>query len=98
MEKLDSLPVVWLIGEGLLIEIIATSLEEQSNLHLVRREKPNSTFFQEAILFKPAMIIFEIDDPVRYELLDLVKRCPEIQMLGIDRDCGLALVVSSFRI
>lgn len=97
MENSDSQPVVWIVGEGVLIEGIATSLEGQKTMKLVRWEKLNLSFVQRALDMKPTMIIFELDSPGSYRLLNLLKEHPGIQMLGIDRNCGQVVVLSSFR-
>lgn len=97
MEKLDSIPVAWIIGEGMLIEGVASILEEQEELSLVHWKKINSDFVDQVRMLKPLMIIFELDAPESCLLLVLLKECPGIQMVGIDQDCGQVVVLSSFR-
>lgn len=97
MEKLDSIPVVWIVGESVLIEGVATSLEGQKVLTLIRWEKVTTKFIQQALFRHPAVIIFEIDSLGSYRLMDLLSTCPGIQLVGIDRDCGQVMILSSYR-
>jgi len=86
---------IWIIGDSLLMAGIAASFEERTTEKPVRWatvEKDMETRLQAA---RPNLIIFELNTPGAYLLLDMLREYPGTQLLGIDHNCDQVILMNS---
>lgn len=76
---------------------IAANLQEHHTKNLVHWEKLDVNFDAKLRSNSPNLIIFELDAPGSYLLLDLLRHKPGIQLIGIDRNCEQVIVLNSFQ-
>lgn len=96
-QKQDSSPIIWIIGNTVLMDGIAAGLEERQISNLRRWDAVNAELSADLNVFQPDLLIFELDTPGSYKLLDLLKEQPGINLLGIDRNCSQVIVLNSFQ-
>ena len=94
-QKQDSSPIIWIIGNTVLMDGIAAGLAERQIPNLRRWEGVNAEFNADLQLGGPDLLIFELDTPGSYALLELLKEQPGIHLLGIDRTCSQVIVLNS---
>ncbi len=88
---------IWIIGNTVLMDGVANCLEERQVKNLVRWDTLNTELDANLQTSQPGLIIFELDTPGSYMLLDLLKEQPGIQLLGIDRNSNQVIVLNSSR-
>lgn len=90
-----SRPVILIIGESVMMDGIAYSLQEENLDNLVRWDELDSGF--NAVRLPPStnLIIFELEKPGIYRLFDLLREQPGIRLLGLHSSCEQVLVFGS---
>jgi hypothetical protein len=88
---------IWIIGNSVLMDGVEACLKELRLKNLVRWNTINTDLDAYLKRRRPNVIIFELDTPGSYILLDLLKEQPGIHLLGIDLGCNQVLVMNSFQ-
>jgi len=89
--------LVWIIGDSLLMDGIAASFEEQLLEKPVRMAMVEPNMNDRLHSSKPNLIIFELDTPGAYLLLETLREHPGIQLLGIDQNCARVILLNSMQ-
>ena len=76
---------------------VEACLKELRLTNLIRWDAINNEFNSYLKRHRPNLILFELDTPGSYILLDLLKEQPGIHLLGIDMECNQVLVMNSFQ-
>jgi hypothetical protein len=97
VEGKESRPMIWIIGNNVLMDGIAASLQEKQIKNLVHWEKLDVDFDAKLRSNTPNLIIFELDTPGSYILLALLRQQPGIQLIGVDQNCEQVIVLNSFQ-
>ncbi len=92
----ESCPVIWIIGNSVLMDGIAACLDDRRIPNLIRWEALDADLDINLHASQPNLILFELDTPGSYMLLDLLREQPGIHLLGIDQNCHQVLVLNSF--
>lgn len=95
MQVETSRPIIWIIGNNMLMDGIAACLEERQIPNLIRWNSLHIDLQENLQACKPTLIIFELDTPGSYILLDLLREHPGINLLGVDRDCNQVILLNS---
>jgi hypothetical protein len=90
-----SRPIIWIIGNNVLMDGVATCLEERQIPNLIRWDTLNIDLKANLQACKPILIIFELDTPGSYILLDLLREHPGINLLGVDQRCNQVILLNS---
>lgn len=93
----ESNPVIWIIGNSVLIDGVAACLEDRNVPNLVRWEAVDVDLDANMHTSQPNLIIFELDTPGSYMLLDLLREQPGIYLLGINQNCNQVIVLNSYK-
>lgn len=90
-----SRPVILIIGESVLMDGIAFSLQRENLDNLVHWGELKTGF--NAVRLPPStnLIIFELEKPGIYQLFDLLREQPGIRLLGLHSNCEQVLVFGS---
>jgi len=94
----DSPPVVWIIGNTVLMDGVESCLRELKMDNLVRWNAISAEFEKNLKAYHPDLIIFERDAPGASNLLNLLAENPGTHLLGIDLEFHHVLVMKSFQI
>lgn len=94
----DSNPVVWIIGNTVLMDGVEAYLRGLKMDNLVRWNAINADFEKNLKAFHPKLIIFERDIPGAHNLLNVLAENPGTHLLGIDLECNQVLIMNSFQI
>lgn len=92
---LESRPAILVIGSNVLMEAVANCLEDKMVSNLIRWDCINFDLKATLQVLLPGLIIFEVDTPGQYMLLDLLREHPGIHLLGINQDSNQVIVLSS---
>ena len=92
---LESRPAILVIGSNVLMEAVANCLEDKMVSQLIRWDCINFDLKATLQVLLPGLIIFEVDTPGQYMLLDLLREHPGIHLLGINQDSNQVIVLSS---
>jgi len=92
----ESSPVIWIIGNSVLMDGIAACLEDRKISNLIRWETLDADLDLNLHGSQPDLILFELDTPGSYMLLDLLREQPGIHLVGIDQNCHQVIVLNSF--
>ena len=90
-------PIIWIIGNTVLMDGVAACLEEQQIPNLAHWDAPNADLEAKLHSSKPDLIIFELETTDSYKLLDYFKEQPGIKLLGLNRNCSQVIVLNSFQ-
>ena len=96
-ESQVSRPIIWIIGNTVLMDGVAACLEERQITNLVHWDVLNADLDANLQASKPDLIIFELETPSTNMLLDLLKEQPGIQLLGLNQNCSQVIVLNSFQ-
>jgi len=88
---------IWIIGNTVLMDGVEACLKELKLNDLVRWNAIHTDIDPYLRTHRPKLIIYELDTPGSYILLDLLKEQPGIHLLGIDLECNQVLVMNSFQ-
>jgi len=91
----ESRPVIWIIGNNVLMDGVTGCLEERLVADLVRWDDLKFDLDTNLNASNPNLIIFELDHPGSYMLLHLLRERPGIQLLGINQNCNQVIVLNS---
>ena len=94
----DSNPVVWIIGNTVLMDGVEACLREFKMDNLIHRVAISAEFEKNLKAYHPKLIIFERDTPDMINLLNILAENPGTHLLGIDLECNQLLVMNSFQI
>jgi hypothetical protein len=94
----DSNPIVWIIGNTVLMDGVEACLREMKMDNLVRWNLISPEFEKDLKAYHPKLIIFERDTPGVRSLLSMLAENPGTHLLGIDLEFNQVLVMNSFRI
>ena len=94
----DSNPVVWIIGNTVLMDGVEACLRELRMENLVRWNAVSADFEKNLKAYHPKLIIFERDTPGTNSLLYMLEENPGTHLLGIDLECNQVLIMNSFQI
>jgi hypothetical protein len=97
-DERKSRPVVWIIGNTMLMDGVEGCLRELKFNNLIRRSAISADFAIDMKANHPDLIIFERNTPGSFNLLQLLKENPGIHLLGIDLECNQVLVMNSYQI
>lgn len=93
----ESNPVIWIIGNSVLMDGVAACLEDRRVPNLVRWDAVDVYLDANLQASQPSLIIFELDTPGSYMLLDLLREQPGIYLLGINQNCNQVIVLNSYK-
>ncbi len=96
VKRQESNPVIWIIGDNVLMDGVEACLQERQVTNLVRWDAVNPNLDVSKYASKPALVIFELDTPGSFILLDLLKDQPGVHLLGINQNCNQVIVLNSF--
>lgn len=91
----ESRPVIWIIGNNVLMDGVTSCLQERLVADLVRWDDLKFDLDTNLNVSNPILIIFELDHPGSYMLLHLLRERPGIQLLGINQNCNQVIVLNS---
>lgn len=94
----NSNPVIWIIGNTVLMDGVEACLRELKMENLVRWNAISSDFDKNLKTYHPKLIIFERDIPRANNLLIMLEQNPGTHLLCIDLECHQVLIMSSFNI
>jgi hypothetical protein len=97
-DERKSRPVVWIIGNTMLMDGVEGCLRELKFNNLIRRSAISADFAIDMKANYPDLIIFERNTPSSFNLLQLLTENPGIQLLGIDAESNQVLVMNSYQI
>jgi len=93
---MDKQPLAVLLGDSLLIEGVAMSLEDDGRqLRVVRMDTALPDIRERLKSLNPKLVIFELDNPRLPTMLPLLREQPGTLFLGLDLDCTQAIVLNS---
>lgn len=96
MKVRESRPIIWIIGNNVLMDGVVACLEERQITNLVRWEISETQLETDLPASQPILIIFPLDTPGSSFLFDLLKDQPGLHLLGIDQNCDQVIVLNSF--
>jgi hypothetical protein len=79
----------------MLMDGVAACLQERQIPNLIRWDSLNIDLEANLRACKPTLIIFELDTPGSFILLDLLREHPGINLLGVDRGCDQVILLNS---
>ena len=94
----DSNPVVWIIGNTVLMDGVEACLRELKMDNLLRWNTISAEFEKNLKAYHPDLIIFEQDTPAASNLLNMLAENPGTHLLCIDLECNQVLIMNSFQI
>jgi hypothetical protein len=94
----DPNPVVWIIGNTVLMDGVEACLRELKMENLVRWNAIGADFEKDMKEFHPKMIIFDRDTHGVNNLLKMLQESPGTYLIDIDLECNQVLIMNSFQI
>jgi hypothetical protein len=94
--SLETRPVIWIIGNNVLMDGVTGCLQDGLAADLVRWEDLKFDVDRNLPESNPSLIIFELDHPGLHTLLHLLREQPGIHLLGINQNCNQVIVLNSF--
>jgi len=94
----DSDPIVWIIGNTVLMDGVEACLRELHMDNLIRWNAISAEFEKNLKTCHPKLIIFERDISSANKLLNILVENPGTHLLSIDLECNKVLIMSSFQI
>jgi hypothetical protein len=95
MKVQESRPIIWIVGNNVLMDGVVACLEERQITNLVRWDVCETQLDADLPAGQPILIIFPLDTPGSPLLLDLLKKQPGLHLLGIDQNCNQVIVLNS---
>ncbi|UCG22792.1 MAG: hypothetical protein JSW55_11470 [Chloroflexota bacterium] len=92
---MEKRPLVVLLGNSLLMDGVAVSLNDRQTLGMVRMDRDSGDIRERLKWLDPDLIVFELDDPNGPSIISLLKDCPDTLLIGLDLDCSRAIVLNS---
>lgn len=93
---MDEQPLAVVLGDSLLIEGVAMSLEDDGQrLRIVRVDTALPDFQERVKSLNPKLVIFELDNPRSPAMVPLLREQPGALFLGLDPDCSQVVVLNS---
>jgi hypothetical protein len=95
-QRMDEQPLAVVLGDSLLIEGVAMSLEDDGQrLRIVRVDTALPDFKERVKSLNPKLVIFELDNPRSPTMVLLLREQPGALFLGLDPDCNQVVVLNS---
>jgi hypothetical protein len=88
-------PLVVLLGDSVLIDGVAVSLEGCQELGVARLDTPVIDIEACIQTLKPDVVVFELDSLYSLHILSLLTEQPGIQLVGLDLTSSRVLVLNS---
>ena len=95
-QRMDEQPLAVLLGDSLLLEGVAMSLEDDGlRLRIVRVDTALPDLQERLKSLNPELVIFELDSSRSPTMLPLLREQPGTLFLGLDPDCSQVVVLNS---
>jgi hypothetical protein len=88
-------PLVVLLGDSVLIDSVAVSLEGSRVLGVTRIDTLTANVEERLTSLKPDLVVFELDSPYSPLVFSYIRERPCIQLVGLDLTCSRVIVLDS---
>ena len=92
---MDNRPLIALLGESLLMDGVAVSLEDREVLEVMRLDASIPDIGGCLRFLAPDVVVFELDIPQYSSIVSLLRQQPGIRLLGLEPDSNRVVVLNS---